>query len=86
VDRDQWLEQALSSGGPAGVVRQMNVNLAGEVAIVSFVLTPQARAGAGSKDLFLVDVWTKPADTWQLAARSACHTPPQRPLRPSGKE
>jgi Domain of unknown function (DUF4440) len=86
VGRDQWMEQALSSSSPAGVVHEMNVHMEGEVAIVSFLLTPQPSASATSHDLFLVDVWTKQVNTWQLATRYACHTPFQISPKPSGKE
>jgi hypothetical protein len=86
VGRDQWMEQALSASGPAGVVHEMNVHMEGEVAIVSFLLTPQTSTSASSHALFLVDVWTKQANTWQLATRYACHTPVQISPKPSGKD
>lgn len=85
VDPGHWIDR-LSAGGPAGVVRSMNVNTLSETAVVSFVLAQPPGAGtATTKDLFLVDIWNKRADTWRLAARYCLATPKQGPPEPSGK-
>ena len=84
VDREQWIEMALASRDRAGLVRDVSVNVGSEMAIVSFVLA--LKPGTSAKDMFLVDVWTRRADTWQLSARYACSIPQQGPPRPTGKE
>jgi hypothetical protein len=86
MDRTRWIAQLLSAGGPVGAVRQMNVILKSDTAIVSFMLTRPPSAGTGTTDRFLVDIWSQRADTWQLAARYACESPHQGAITPSGKE
>jgi uncharacterized protein DUF4440 len=92
VPRDDWQKQALAEKLKAFRLRQMAASAVGENAVVvHFVLSKTAeRAGKMSaQDYFVIDVWQKNDDKWQLSDRYASPLGPAaaKPLtvRPNGK-
>lgn len=88
INREEWLENAHTVYEVRSWSQQrLNVRLAGETAVVSFTASEQSRFRGRnvSGDYFVVDVWTKSADGWQLAARYASRIPKPPPVKPSGK-
>ncbi len=70
--RAQWIDGVLSEPFAPTRIEQMAVHDLGNIAVVSF-LASAAVAGKHDpgKDVFVVDVWKRAADTWQLAIRYA---------------
>ena len=70
-------------------MRQLAVQDFGDTNVVSFVAS-EGRLVKGKErigDHFVVDVWRKKGDAWQLAARylSAAPSAPRAPVKPAGK-
>lgn len=70
-------------------MRQLAVQVFGDTNVVSFVAS-EGRLVKGKEqttDHFIVDVWTRQGDTWQLAARylSAAPRGPRAPVEPAVK-
>lgn len=84
LPRDAWM--ARKSTGDVAETHDMAVHDHGTVAVVSFASRPGGRGPAS----FVVDVWKKEADAWQLSTRyvSALPGAAARPAatRPTGKE
>jgi hypothetical protein len=90
IDRDDAMQRALGAGKIQGTFRDMNVRMEGDTAIVSFVFLHRGEKEAGeprSNANFVVDVWRKHGEAFELAAR---YTAPLRMqpmnMRPTGKE
>lgn len=90
IGRDEAMQRALAAGKVLGMVRDMNVRMEGDTAIVSFVFLHRAEKEAGeprSNATFVVDVWRKHGEAYELAAR---YSAPMRMqpmnMRPTGKE
>ncbi len=87
---EDWIA-ALQQAPPRSFrMRQLAVQDFGDTNVVSFVAS-EGRMVKGKErvsDHFVVDVWTKKGDAWQLAARylSAAPAPPPSPVKPSGKK
>jgi ketosteroid isomerase-like protein len=73
IPRDDWLREALAKPEPESRVEQMSVHEYGDIAVATFINRhEQAGSKKGSDGaLFLVDVWKRSGDTWQLALRHA---------------
>ena len=93
VSREDWLKHVLAERVESFHIRQMAVrSLNDDTALASFVLSETVeRAGkATRRDFFVVDVWRKNNDNWQVTDRyvssiaSAPH-PTQTDIKPSGK-
>ena len=88
IPRDEWLKR-FQDGHPkkAGYGQFAAKDLGGPV-IVNFVLT-QSSAGKPTESFFVVDVWKKDDNQWQLSDRylAPVHAtaPPQHPS-PTGKQ
>jgi hypothetical protein len=83
---DDWLRHEFASPQPEGLVRDLSVREADDLAIVSFLLD-RGRAGrAASSTWFVVDVWRQ--STQRLLSRSMARASgaPRRPGRPNGRE
>lgn len=89
IPREDWLKkQARCTARPAQV-RNMAVREVGDANIVSFVEVRDSTCGANTTRgaQFIVDVWQKKGDSWQLTDRYASPTKaPAGPRRPTGKE
>ena len=90
IDHDEWLENAHTVYEvQAWSIRELNVRMAGDTAVVSFTESEKSRfkGRSASGDYFVVDVWAKSADGWQLAARYASRLQKLSPAKskPSGK-
>ncbi len=90
IDRDTAMQRALAAAQVQGGFRDMNVRMEGDTAIVSFVFLHRAEKEAGeprSNATFVVDVWRKHGEAYELAAR---YSAPMRMqpmnMRPTGKE
>lgn len=89
IDREEWLQNAHTVYEvQSWSLRELNVRLAGETAVVSFTASEKShfRGRNVSGDYFVVDVWAKSADGWRLAARYASRLPKLPPAKPSGKK
>jgi hypothetical protein len=73
IPRDDWLREALAKPEPESRIEQMSVHEYGEIAVATFISRhEQAGAKKGSEGAqFIVDVWKRSGDTWQLALRHA---------------
>jgi hypothetical protein len=88
MPRDEWMPKAAGIKSQAVRLRQMSVRDLGNTALVCFVLSQP------SGDWFVVDVWTKHGDAWQVTDRylsrlSGAHRVPSAKTtdkRPTGKE
>lgn len=67
VTRAQFVEQMAANASPAALIEQMAVHDLGVAAIVSF----EMRYGADAAPLFVVDVWGRAGNEWQLQVRYA---------------
>ncbi len=87
---EDWIA-ALQQEAPRSFrMRQLAVQDFGDTNVVSFVASEARRVKGKERvaDHFVVDVWTKKGDGWQLAARylSTAPAPPPSPVKPSGKK
>lgn len=81
-----WLKREFASARSEGLVRDLSVREADDLAIVSFLLDRGPIGHRANATWFVVDVWRQ--STQQLLTRSmtrAAGAPP-RPGRPSGRE
>jgi ketosteroid isomerase-like protein len=71
IPREDWLKQVQKP--QSFRIRQMAVRgVADDISIASFVLSETInQTGAKPRNTFIVDVWTKIADQWQLMDRYA---------------
>ena len=70
--RAEWTRQALAKPHRSAAIEQMAVHDLGNHAIVSFLETSSAGGKRDpAKDIFVVDVWKRAGDQWQLAIRYA---------------
>ena len=65
VPRAQWMAELLRSRDPGGEIRGMAVHDFGSLAVASFTQDTQ------SAPIFVVDVWRRSGDAWQLQVRYA---------------
>ncbi len=88
LDRQTAMERALAAGKIQGGFRDMSVRMEGDAAIVSFVFLHRAEPQAGERGgaTFVVDVWRKHGESYELAARYAAPTRMQRNTEPPRKE
>ena len=89
IDRDEWLENAHTVYEvQSWSLRQLNVRMAGDTAVVSFTEneTSRFKGRSVSGDYLIVDVWTKSPDGWQLATRYSSRLQKLPPAKPSGKK
>ena len=88
LDRQEAMQRALAAGKIQGGFRDMAVRMEGDTAIVSFVFLhraePQAAERAGA--LFVVDVWRKRGEAYELAARYAAPMRKPANMEPPRKE
>jgi hypothetical protein len=92
VPRDDWQKQALSENMTTFRIRQMAARSIDENSVlVHFVLsrTLQRAGKSVPSEYFVVDLWQKNGEKWQLSDRyaspvAASHSKP-RALRPTGK-
>jgi hypothetical protein len=70
--REEWIQSLLAKPlAPTGI-GQMAVHDFGNVAVVSFLETATAAGKRDpARDVFVVDIWKRAGDTWQLAIRYA---------------
>ncbi|MGZ5252582.1 MAG: nuclear transport factor 2 family protein [Caldimonas sp.] len=83
---DDWLRRELASAQREGLVRDLSVREADDVAIVSFLLDRGPAGRPATATWFVVDVWRQ--STQRLLARSMTRAAaaPRRPGRPTGRE
>lgn len=86
--RADWLK--LPSSGVAGEIEQLTVHDHGALSIVSFIRTTPAIAQDSMNDRsYIVDVWQKRGDGWQLLTRYQSTLPAepaqQEDVAPTGK-
>ena len=91
IGRDEAMQLALAAGKVQGAIRDMNVRMEGDVAVVSFVLLHRAEqqgSGERSNATYIVDIWRKHGETFELAARYAAPMRMQamRDMRPTGRQ
>ena len=90
VDRATALQHAQSAPAVQGVFRDMDVRMEGDTAIVSFVFVrreEQQGAQPRGNAAFVVDIWRKHGETFELAARYAAPMRMQpMNMRPTGRE
>lgn len=85
IDRTMAMQRVQSAPAMQGAFRDMNVRMEGEVAIVSFVFLH--REGRQPGATFVVDVWRKHGEAYELATRYvAPMRMPAMDRRPTGKE
>ena len=86
---EDWIASLLQSPAGSFRMRQMAVQNFGDINVVSFVASESRRVKGKEQtsERFVVDVWTKKGDGWQLAARylSAAPGMPRVPAKPTGK-
>ncbi|MDR3392555.1 MAG: nuclear transport factor 2 family protein [Sulfuriferula sp.] len=70
IPRAQWLHQFTRHTGSSFDLQQMAVHDYGSVAVVSFLLK-QDKSSKSAGDIYIVDVWKKSGNDWQLAVRYA---------------
>lgn len=68
VAREEWLNSSLTQTHPDATIEQMAVHDHGNMAIVSFRLTPQLEQN-GAASLFIVDVWLSSNNIWKISTR-----------------
>ena len=92
IPREDWQKQVLAEKLKAFRIRQMAASVAGENAVVvHFVLSKTVERGGktSAQDYFVIDVWQKSDDKWQLSNRYASLLGPTaaKPVtvRPNGK-
>lgn len=83
---DDWLRREFALTYPGGLVRDLSVREADDLAIVSFLLDRGPEGRPATSTWFVVDVWRQ--STQRLLARSVARAAgaPRRPGRPTGKE
>ena len=86
--REDWL--VLASSGIVGNIEQLSVHDHGDVAIVSFVRTvPANDNGANLMRSYVIDVWIKQGNDWQLITRYQSELPttaaPTEDVAPTGR-
>ena len=90
LPREEWMAQALASSIQSFQVRQMAVQMAGDTAVVNFVLDQTASSHQEhSRSFFIVDLWKQAGDQWQLSTRYQAPLAGASwpgPKRPTGKE
>jgi ketosteroid isomerase-like protein len=78
ASREPW--DASGNGRVEGIAERYHAarKLADDVAVVSFVATSMSPPGGrqGSKELYIVDVWSKRTGAWQLIARHSATASP----------
>jgi hypothetical protein len=81
VPREDWLRARLGAVGSEARIQQMAVRDLGSVALVSFLLSAQAG------QWFVVDVWQRQGEQWQVTDRYASPVAGgvRVPVLPSGK-
>lgn len=86
---EDWIASLLQNPATSFRMRQLAVQSFGDINVVSFVASESRRVKGKEQisDRFVVDVWTKKGEGWQLAARylSAAPAPPSSPVKPTGK-
>ena len=87
IGRDEVMQRALAAGKMQGAIRDMNVRMEGDAAIVSFVFVHRAEKEVGERSnaTYLVDIWRKHGESFELAARYAAPMRMQT-MRPSGRD
>src|SRR5947209_4013651 len=90
IPREDWVEEQTAHKASSFRTRQMAVrSVADDTSIVSFVL--RENSGANARESFIVDVWKKTGENWQLTDRYEAAVPPQHTApttvdrRPTGK-
>lgn len=91
IPREEWIQNAVKEPVRSFKLGQMAVRTFGDAAVVSFVCRQQVvlQGKEQRRDLFLVDVWIKSAEQWQLAVRYASRVeglPRPSSPKPTGKE
>ena len=71
IPRAAWIQQSLSEPKSSSVMEQMAVHDLGAIAIVSYSWKVKAEKSEAVRDIFIVDVWKRGADDWELAIRYA---------------
>lgn len=89
MPREDWIA-ALQHHPPRSFrMRQLAVQTFGDTNVVSFVASElrQSKGKEQTTDHFVVDVWIRKGDTWQLAARylSPVNGSAYAPAKPTGK-
>ena len=87
---EDWIAGLLKDPANSFAMHQLAVQSFGDANVVSFV-SREGRKVKGKERTtthFVVDVWTKNGDGWQLAARylSAVPAPLPSPVKPTGKK
>ncbi len=88
VPREEWLKNANQNAGTQR--KQMAVHDHGTLAVVSFLRsTPSDQADQPARQSFVVDVWKKQGDDWQLDTRyeadAGAATATDEDVKPTGK-
>jgi ketosteroid isomerase-like protein len=86
---EDWIASLLKDPASSFAMRQLAVQTFGDTSVVSFVASEGRRVKGKQQTArhFVVDVWTKKGDAWQLSARylSPATGVTYAPARPSGK-
>ena len=70
IPREDWLTNAAGHKSQSFRFHQMAVRgIADDISIVSFIFSETASGAAKNRDSFIVDVWKKAGEGWQLSDR-----------------
>jgi hypothetical protein len=83
---DDWLRREFALAHPGGLVRDLSVREADDVAIVSFLLDRGPEGRPATSTWFVVDVWRQSAQCLLARSMTRAAGAPRRPGRPTGKE
>ena len=83
---DDWLRREFASAPSAGLVRDLSVREADDVAVVSFLLDRGPVGRRNASTWFVVDVWRKSSQRLLSRSMTRAVGSSTKPSRPSGKE
>ena len=87
ISREDWTNSGMETPFPTQL-RQMSAHEYPDIMVVKFIGQEKTPAkGSAAKQYFVVDVWARNGDAWELNDRYMTPIAPiQMPKRPSGKE
>jgi hypothetical protein len=83
---DDWLRREFASVPSEGLVRDLSVHEADDLAIVSFLLDRGPAGRPATATWFVVDVWRQSSQRLLTRSMTRASGAPPKPNRPSGRE
>lgn len=83
---DEWLRREFAAAQPEGLVRDLSVREADDLAIVSFLLDRGKAGRSAAATYCVVDVWRQSSQRLLVRSLTRAAGAPPKPSRPSGRE